>query len=212
MIEDYINRVEIAIHNAIENNTKLTATQFNLDGMSTKENRIFLNELLKSQDKYLEIGVFKGSTFASALYKNDSIEAFAIDNFSEFASNLQWFKQACEDSELPDHKFFEEDCFNLSEETKNQLKNINVYFYDGGHTHDDQEKALTYYIDHLADDFIFIVDDWNHGPAQTGTASGIEKTKVTVHKTWILDRSFRNKNLTWHNGLYVAVMSKNKEI
>lgn len=220
MIEEYINRVETAIYNAMAGNTKLTPTQFNLDGMSSRENKILLNEILKPQDKYLEIGVFKGSTFASALYKNEGVEAYAIDNFSEFGGdgNFNWFKQACDDCEVKNYTFIKEDSFNLSQESKEKLKNINVYFYDGAHEHDHQEKALTYYIDHLADDFILIVDDWNHPPAQTGTASGIEKTKVTIHKTWILKGDYigsghanMSKSFGWHNGLYVAVISKNKE-
>lgn len=205
MINEYIERVENAINCAQSNTTKLPEPIFAISGMSTRENRILLNELVKENDKYLEIGVHRGSTFVSALYNNNA-KAIAIDNFSQFGGQeiKAFFDQHCADHNIQ-HTFIDHDCFNLNEEHKYLLPNVNVYFYDGDHRFEDQEKALTYYLEFLADTFIFIVDDWNHGPAKDGTRSGIDLTKVNVHKEWELDS---RTGKSWHNGLYVAVMSK----
>ena len=206
MIEEYINRVDAAIAKAMNNESKLEERHFALNGMSTRENRILLNELVKTGDKYLEIGVHRGSTFVSAMFNNDA-KAVAIDNFSQFGQVKEEFLHNCSLSGLNDKMtFVEADCFNLTDEQKELLRGTNVYFYDGDHRHEDQEMALTYYLDYLADPFIFIVDDWNHNPAVTGTQSGIQLTNLKVHKEWILNSANTGKG--WHNALYVAVLSR----
>lgn len=206
MIEDYINRVDAAIAKAMNNESKLEERHFALNGMSVRENRILLNELVKSGDKYLEIGVHRGSTFVSAMFNNDA-KAVAIDNFSQFGQVKEEFLLNCSLSGLNEKMtFVEADCFNLSDEQKELVRGTNVYFYDGDHRHEDQEMALTYYLDYLADPFIFIVDDWNHQPAVSGTESGIRLTNLKVHKEWVLNQANTGKG--WHNALYVAVLSR----
>ena len=209
MKDEYIERVKKAIDNAINNVTKLTDGVFNIPGMSTRENRILLNELLRDGDKYLEIGVYKGSTFASAMH-NNNVTGVAIDNFCNFGGqdNKQWFDQACRENNVTNFAFINNDCFNLTDDQKEIAKGANVYFYDGEHEHIDQERALTYYIDLLPDTFIFVVDDWNYGPAKTGTRAGLEICKVKIHQEWELDRN--TSHLGWHNGLYIAVLEKQK--
>jgi len=210
MIQEYIDRVELAIKKAIEDkgDTKLPKSVFQLEGMSSREGRIFQNEILQDGDKYLEIGVYKGSTFVSSLY-GKNITAVSIDNFSQFDEtdvNKKWFDQNCEDHNIKNFTFLNKDCFNITNEYKDLIKCTNVYFYDGEHRHEDQEMALTYYADLMTDPFIFIVDDWNHDPSQTGTRAGLEKTNLKVHKEWELTTANTKKG--WHNGLYVAVLGK----
>jgi hypothetical protein len=209
MINEYIDRVDKAVEKAtLDNGTKLVKEIFELPGMSSREGRILLNELLQEGDKYLEIGVHKGSTFVSALYKNN-VQAVAIDNFSEFGTmedNKKWFDQACKDHQITNFTFINRDCFSLYDDEKKIINGTNVYFYDGRHEFEDQEKAISYYLNYLSDPFIIIIDDWNHAPVQRGTKSALQLTKVVVHKEWILDGSATNKG--WHNGMYIAVMSK----
>jgi hypothetical protein len=60
---------------------------FYLDGMSSPKVRMLLNNLCdRPNTRYLEIGLWKGSTLVSALYNNAKhIDlAIAIDNFSQF--------------------------------------------------------------------------------------------------------------------------------
>jgi hypothetical protein len=83
---DYISRVEQAIAKAERQETKLTESQLNphiLPGMSGKKSRVLLNELVQPDIKYLEVGVYVGSTFISACYKNNPISAQSIDLFAE---------------------------------------------------------------------------------------------------------------------------------
>jgi hypothetical protein len=213
VVADYISRVERSIENALQAKTKLTETQLLLEGMSSNKNRIFLNELLSydaSNVNYLEIGTWFGSTLISALYKNEVKSAVAIDNFAQFGGNYSKFVTNCLESGVQNFKFLNADCFNLSAEDKSAVKDVNIYFYDGDHTHEDQRKALTYYIDGMKDVFIFIVDDWNHEPAKTGTRQGLIETNLTVHKEWELPANYNGDRENWWNGLYVAVCEKKK--
>jgi len=209
MIEEYIDRVENAIKCALDGKTKLTDLEFKLDGMSSRENRILLNEILKEGDKYFEIGVYRGSTFTCAMYNNNAC-GIAVDNFSQFDSadkaNKLFFDQATRESNITNFTFLDKDCFNLSQEDKELIRGSNVYFYDGDHREIDQEMALTYYWDLMTDPFIFIVDDFSHKPAETGTDAGLLKVNAKVHKEWRLYRETHNKS--WHNGLYIAVLGK----
>ncbi len=78
-----IDRVESALKAANDNQTKLTEQQFSgLAGLSGRKIRILLNELLKEDTRYLEVGTFTGSTFVSAMYGNKPASSTVIDSFS----------------------------------------------------------------------------------------------------------------------------------
>jgi hypothetical protein len=211
LINEYISRCDKAIQNAYSSTTKLTNVELSIQGMSSTKNRIFLNELLAQDSNnvnYLEIGTWLGSTFVAALYGNTLKSAIAIDNFSQFSGTMTGFMTNCAKSQLQNFRFINSDCFNLSEADMATIKDVNVYFYDGDHTHEDQRKALTYYINVLQDVFIFIVDDWNHEPARTGTRAGLLETNLKVHKEWELPANYNGDQANWWNGLYVAVCEK----
>jgi hypothetical protein len=211
----YIERVEAALNAANTGTTKLTESEFALEGMSSKKNRIFLNELIKGGDKYLEIGVWRGSTFVAALFKNKPEYAIAIDNFSQFdpnGNNLEKFKRAMIERNITDFTLLNTDCFNVAPNLQDYIlnKNFNVYFYDGGHTEQDQYAALFYYYLTLANDFIFIVDDWNWEPSRVGTRRAFADLGLKVHKEWELFNEGGGNKDAWWNGLYIAVCEKTK--
>jgi len=213
LIEKLISQVETAITLAEQGQTQLTEKELTLEGMSSRKNRIFLNELVKNPNtRYLEIGTWRGSTLVSALYRNSPQLAVAIDNFSQFDADQSQLLTNCKNSGLEegkDFQFINQDCFNLTPEQKAQIKDITVYFYDGDHRPIDQEMALTYYLDHMADYFIFIVDDWDYSEVKQGTRSALYKMPVSVHKEWQLLGGWpHNTANTWWNGLYVGVLSK----
>lgn len=214
-MDNYITRVEQAIAKAEKRETKLTESQLNpniLPGMSGKKSRIMLNELIQADTKYLEVGVYVGSTFISACYKNNPISVQSIDMFTEVGRGFKgdYLKNIESNKEnLPPFEFYEEDCFNLKDETKAKLKDINCFFFDGPHEEADQCKALTYYKDFLADTFIFIVDDWNWDKVKQGTFRGIKESNLEILKSWELI-SPGGDHENWWNSWYVAVLKKNK--
>lgn len=216
---NYIQAVENAIHSAKNDiNGKLPTYLSHGMGLSSSKNRIFLNQLISNLSpnvNYLEIGVWQGSTLFAALYGNEIKNAYAIDNFCEDFGHFKGsdikekFMSSLATFSLP-VQFFDEDSFNLSFDTKNKIRDINVYFYDGGHEEIEQKKAITYYLDNMADTFVLIVDDWSQPQVKSGTKQGIEESKIKVVKSWELVSPDQNTSNTseWWNGLFVAVCEK----
>ena len=77
--------VKYSLTRAIIEDGKLGQDILNMEGMSGKKYRIFINNLIENiaDPRYLEIGVWLGSTLCSAIYDNN-VKALAIDNWSEF--------------------------------------------------------------------------------------------------------------------------------
>ncbi len=203
-----IEHVKKSIVNAELGISKLNNEILSLEGMSSNKVRHFLNNICSLPDaQYLEIGTWKGSTFISALYGNNLLKAIAIDDWSEFSgpkidfqNNLNRFLT----NNL--YHFYEYDCFKFDLAlVKNK---VNIYFYDGGHTQEDQRLAFTYYNEIFEDTFIAIVDDYNHEPAAIGTQMAFEELGYNILFEQHLPASYNGDIENWWNGLYVAVLSK----
>lgn len=207
MIQEYVKRVIECIDYANSGFTKLNNKALNMPGMSSTKVRNFLNKIVSYPSvSYLEIGVWQGSTFYSALYGNQPEYALAIDNFSEFQGNIQTFQNNMSDINF-EFSFLNADCFNLI--TKPEKK-FNVYFYDGNHSFNSQKLALSYYDSVLMNEFIYICDDWNFPEVVKGTIAGIEETKLEIIQDWILPAKYNGDTENWWNGLWVAVIKKTK--
>ena len=191
--------------------SKLCPEVLNIPGQSSPKVKHFLNNLLEIENvSYLEIGVWAGSTFISAMYKNKPIQSISIDNFSQKYDGVygrDLFLYFCDKFlDKKYYNFIESDSFKID---VSQIKiPINIYFYDGDHSVEGQEKALTYYDEILDDIFIYIVDDYNFPEVVEGTKNGIEKMKYHIDYETILPARFNGDSSNWWNGLYVSVLRK----
>lgn len=214
-IREYVKGCQHSIRLAVElNRRNVTPEVMNINGMSAAKNRIFLNHLVSyPKARYLEVGVYHGSTFCAALHGNKPQYACAIDNFSEFGGSEKVFKENTKKFVGVDFDFFNRDCFDLTTAQKKKLsgKKINMYMYDGPHSEEDHVKAITEYYDYLDDLFILIIDDWNFQQVRNGTYKGLKEKNI---KVWwhielegtIIDGNFDKRN--WWNGVFVAVCQK----
>jgi hypothetical protein len=197
-----MNKIAEIINYVETGQSKLNEKALNLEGMSNQKVRDLLNKACSYENtSYLEIGVYKGSTFYSALYKNSLKYAVAIDNFSQFDSNEDLFLSTIADLEVP-YTFFNTPSF--STDLSIFKHKINTYFYDGDHSYENQEKALTYFYDIFEDNFIYICDDYDWEIVQKGTHSGIKKANLKIVEEYTLSRSDN-----YWNGIYIAELSKN---
>lgn len=202
--------IDKSIDNALKHISNIDNDDIlSINGMSSERNRHLLNNLLNINDvNYLEIGVHKGSTFVSALYKNNINSSYAIDNWSEFNNGdiKSEFLKNCNNFNINNFKFIENDSFKLD---LNDIKNkINIYFYDGNHTTESTIKSLEYYYDILDDEFIFIVDDYDWDYVQKGVKIGIENCKLNIIYEKYLKSDFCGDKNTWWNGLYIVILKK----
>ena len=212
-MEKYKTIVDLAFQNAENNISKITDDIISMDGMSGKKTRHFYNNLLNTEDaRYLEIGIWKGSSVCSAMCGNKA-KIVCIDNWSEFGgpkseflNNFYKFKGD------NDATFIENDCFKVDVST---LPKFNIYMYDGNHSNESHYKALLHYYNCLDDLFIFIVDDWNWIDVRDGTMNSIRKLKFKILYEKEIRLTFDNSHTqqplaseTWHNGIYVAILQK----
>jgi hypothetical protein len=146
-VTKYIERVEAALNCANTNQTKLTEKQLKkVKGLSGEKIRILLNELIKEDTNYLEVGTFTGSTFINAMYGNKPKSAFAVDSFSakdswemDMKVDVEYsgikvknalflhFLENCENNNITDFTCIQGDCFDLLPPDKFDIRDINTY-------------------------------------------------------------------------------------
>lgn len=206
-MQPIIQHIQTAITNANNCKSKLSEEILNIPGMSSRKVRHLLNNLITNNDRYLEIGTWMGSTLISALYKNNPQYYIAIDNWSEWDGPKNDFFNNCQKYLNYMPNFLEKNCFDLGEE-KNNIKDITIYFYDGGHSETDQYRAITYYYECLADNFIILVDDYNSPPVPIGTQNAINDLKIKKKCEIELPADYNGDTNKWWNGLYLAYCEK----
>ncbi len=206
-----IAHVQMCIAKAETLQSNLNQGVLSIEGMSSPKVRHFLNNLCSMPNThYLEIGCWKGSTFVAALYGNNQTisSAVALDNWSEFGGPKDAFELNCA-TFLPAnaYAFHSKDCFKI--DPKSVCNNpVNIYFYDGAHTQEDQELAFTHYNEVLDNVFVAVVDDWNHPPVSVGTRSAFNKLGYKILFERILPARWNGDTENWWNGLYIAVIRK----
>ena len=209
------SRLQIAWFNAIAMNHKLPSTIRFMDGMSGKKYRNLINNLVGSTPdaRYLEVGSWAGSTACSAIYGN-TVTATCIDNWSEFGGPKHAFLSNV-GSHLTDKikfTFIEKDFRQVD------YKNIgkyNIYMFDGPHSEQDQFDGIVIAQPALDDVFTLIVDDWNFPQVRTGTVNAIKHLGLNIIADIDIKSHLDNghpavagQNSDWHNGYYIAVVSK----
>lgn len=205
-----INHVKQSIEKAESQISKLDTEILQINGMSSPKVRHLLNNLCALKDcTYLEIGPHQGSTYISALYKNNLMrDAIAIDNWSEYGNHKETLLSNIAKFLTGSHvRYFDVDAFDLN---KSQIFKypINIYFYDGNPSIESQEKAFTYYNDLFAPIFIAVVDDWNAEDIKMGTRQAFEKLNYKILYQIALPARDNGDLENWWNGLYVAVIAK----
>jgi hypothetical protein len=199
-----LEKIDKAIENATLGKSKLTPEILAMEGMSSPWVRHLLNNIVKGN--YLEIGVWHGSTFISALYKN-KVNAYAIDNWSEYNYNdaKYNFQQNCAKFGISGYTFFECDAFTVD---LKKIPKIDVYFYDGDHNYDETCRALVYFLPVLSDTFLFIADDYDWQGVKEGVSKGIKECNLKIIKKWELHSACSNDKETWWNGIGIFKLKK----
>lgn len=206
-----INALKNSLHRTENGQNSLNEEILKLEGMSGTLYRKFINDLIKSlQDiNYLEIGCWKGSTLISALYDNlyHINNYIAIDSWHEFGGPKEEFTNNFKKYIKQEPNLIDNNCFKV-ETDKIGIQNINIYFYDGGHSENDHIQALTHYFPLCDDCFIYIVDDYNWPHVVAGTYKGIINSNLKiVYETSKFTKGNGVKE-TWWNGVGIFVLKK----
>ncbi len=186
-----------------------------IDGLSGQKYRTFINNFVGSHPdaRYLEIGSWKGSTAAAALYGN-SVKALCIDNWSQFGGPKSAFLANIErvrsQSPAVDFRFIEND-FRSVDYTS--LGRFNIFLFDGPHEERDQYDGIMVARPALEKSFVLIVDDWNWRQVRLGTFRAIRDAGYSIASSIEIRTTQDNthppvfgKNSDWHNGYFIAVL------
>jgi len=213
---EYINDC-IEKSNRLE--SKVPSDVLDIQGWSSQKIKHLLNNLCSNQDaKFLEVGVWKGSTHISALYGNN-IPSCAIDNFSGHWDNVGHpfesedgsvekleFNSNCE-------KFLGSTVQLIDLDFKDAIKSLkansfNILFYDGDHEIESQYEAVALGTRVMTKEFLLLVDDWNWDKVQEGTKKALQNKKLNVLHQWELPAFKVGDYDEWWNGLAIFLIQK----
>ena len=209
------SHIEKAIVDALSGTSGVDPEVLNVRGFSTRTIRELFHALCNREEPttYLEIGLFCGATFCSTFNKNTT--CIGIENHSqdfsagfdqvklELKENVEKFKDKAKEV-----KVIYEDCFSIDKSILPD--NIDIYFYDGWHSEEMQAKALPYFLDKMANKFIWVVDDANWDYVASGTNIGLSELqgKIEIEKVWTLRGYHLQNDPVWHNGVFIYLINK----
>lgn len=220
---DLVKHIDESIHWAQLEVSKLTQDVLDIHGITSNKVRCFLNNICNIDGaKYLEIGVFRGATFCSAIYGNN-IFATGIDNFmspnltpkgvsqklsnyykhnievtpqEEFISNVKKY------GDINKISVYKTDYYSFDFKT---LSPVDIIFYDGETKFHDQYTALTNMLPIISDQTILIMDDWNWDNG--AFEQFLDKSKLNLLYSKQIFTSGEDENDFW-NGLGIFLIGK----
>lgn len=175
-----VEQIQDAIERGLKHESGMTDLAWSVPALASLKGRHILNNLGAISERYLECGNHKGGTFVSVLCNNKLISATGIDSFAsdEPYHNDQAEPQFLENVKLLlqlETNFYFHKCDVFNADLSSVEKNIDFYFYDASHGRADQKNALIYYKPILAEEFIYVCDDWEFGEVKMGTLEGINE-------------------------------------
>jgi hypothetical protein len=208
-------KVKTALLRAIADDGALPHEVLGMRGMSGRKYRTFINNLIGSIDdaRYLEIGVWKGSTLCSAVYGN-KVRALAMDNWSQFgAPTAEFFNNLAKFETAEARVRFLETDFRTVDYTT--IGHFNVYLFDGPHRREDQHDGIVGAQPALDKHHVLIVDDWNWSKVRKGTIEGVKHAGLMIDHLVEIRTTQDNQhapiegeNSDWHNGYFIAAVTK----
>jgi hypothetical protein len=183
-----------------------------LDGFSSEKNRTLLNQAVATvpHARILEVGSYLGST-AVAMCHDNSVECIhLIDNHSEFGDTRQRLAETAERFGLPATIHGLDYLAPLPPGLFGSTT-FNVYFYDGSHDEEHHARELSVAWPHLANTFLYIVDDYSWQHVRRGCDAGMEalSDRLTVVSKNVYESRTTNDREGYWNGLLIAWCVKN---
>ena len=104
-------------------------------------------------------------------------KAWAIDNWSEFQNQYSEFEGNCYRFGI-EHTLIQDNCFSVDPVL---ISDVNFYLYDGNHWNRETSMGLTHFYNSLADEFLYIVDDYDWG-SQIRNKNGVRRATLRLRK------------------------------
>jgi len=188
---------------------------YSIPGLTSPKVQKFLNGICKHANSYLEVGSYLGATSVAALDGNN-LHAFFVDKWEEpiqtARDDLGELPKNSKETFIANVKkykgnntinIFDSDLFNVD---RSELKDIEVFFYDGPHDFETTSKAVQYYAKTFAKDAILIFDDANFDGVVHGANDGLQEAGLqSRYERIILTEQIESESEMW-NGLYIVAL------
>lgn len=217
--DPFSKKIQNSLEKALSGRTNLSDDIIKMQGLSGRKFRVLMNNLIKEFKipRYLEIGSWLGSTACSVCF-NNRLKITCIDNWSQnFSSKVKpkkIFRKNIKKyiSKETNFKIIEKD---FRQVNYKEIKDINIYLYDGAHHYEDHFDSIKLVLPALSKKFILIVDDWNWNQVRKGTIDSINKEQLQIIsnleiRTTLDDSSslITGENSDWHQGCAFFVLKK----
>jgi len=216
--EQKIEAIKEAIEKANNFQSNLRQEAFEVPFLGSLKIRALLNNLGGVATHIADIGCHKSGSLCSMLYGNNNIKsATAIDSWESDATNedkaypvfLQYtnrFKPSTTELNV-----IVSDCWEV--DLTMVANKIDLYSYDAGHSRSDQRDALIYYKDILADEFVYLCDDWQYQEVKEGTIEGIMQGgyQILFQQELLNPEGYtedQHLNMHWWRGYAVFLLRK----
>ena len=219
------------LHSFVNNAHQSTVIMNNVrQGYSGKKFQLFLNAVGSiPKSRYLEVGIYNGSSLTPILQGNNDLSVVAIDIWED--ESITWNDGKSNALSLKDSvlshiqtnynqtgkvHIIHDSCWNVRTNTITSLLNgkANIYFYDAGHTVPNHYLSFGQFFGAMDDVFIFIVDDWDWNSVRKPTMRALENYNVhivtQIEITTLISGKMHSANEigSWHNGMVAFVLSK----
>ena len=218
-LHPYIQRCLDSIDKATKKESKF---HHDIEGLSSDTVRHFLNNICSYDDtKYLEVGVYNGSTFCAAIQGND-ITAYAADHWEDknirpVRDDIEWSgEEGSIETFINNVKTTWTDNSNIAilngdirvATEENLDKKVNTIFYDADHDGSVQKSCLNHILNYTEDEFILIVDDANFKDVVESAKEFTSENKLDIlYERTILTDELEDSN-SWWNGIVIFVLKK----
>ena len=228
----------LAVKNVVErvcnNETWLPSEVTEIDGLTSNKVRHVLNGICGAIPylRYLEVGLFNGATFTAAMYGNRGafvgIDNFRFKHMAKASSRMkERFSNSSPGVTPGDEvealvraraklyagdraRVIRANSFDVSPDSIAAHGPFNVYFYDGDHSNVAQGMAMTHFGEVLADELVYMVDDWNGSDVRDGARRGIAEAGFESAFEWEGLTPGNGDTDTWWNGLFVSVLRRSE--
>ena len=203
-----IDQIIKAIEDAANGISKMDGASIDIPGFTSHGLKHLMNNLGAISTKYCEVGIHKASLFVATLFQND-LTGIAIDNYSEFDQGGQSRELAykhCGQFLKPEQwEIIEKDCWTI---TPKEVKDVDLYLYDGAHDQESQRKGISHFKDMLADECIVCVDDYRWQHVKMGTMAGIKEAGFEIlYDQYLWDGK---EDGSFWNGYAIFLLKKSK--
>lgn len=232
MTDKLIEHVQNSLYNARKNVSKISNDWRILDqySISSKRFKMLLNNICELENTvYLELGCFRGGTLTSALLNNNTLAAYAVDNFC-YDPLSNWRNPETKEISNINPEGWDNVRLSLFSnlEKLNLEKAVRLYVGDWNKVpptfikhkitvfHLDipqnTKAILDFYDAKLDNNFTLVVSNFNIAEVRDAVSAYLTEKNYTVNLQELSLSSSASDTEGWWNGLGLFVIQKKKEI